>query len=289
MKKISQYQERLAYIIQHGCWKKETIQGEPQLVCLHVPAMVFDLAKEAPLITERDCSSFWRAAIGEIFAFINGARTQTELEKFGCRWWKSWVTREKCFIFGLDEGDLGPGSYGQAFAKFPAPDHPNGFNQFEAIIKQIKEKPYLATHEISPWIPPLIVGSRRQVVVAPCHGWLHFEVLGDRLHMIMTQRSADFPVGVPSNMIQYGALLLAVAKVTGYQPGTFVHQFKNAHIYQNQLPAVKEMLEREPQTLPTLTLSQTGQGITDLFAFRSEHFVLGNYQPHPALKIPVAV
>jgi len=287
-----QYGDRLRYILRYGTWKDETIQGVPQLVCLHLPPMVFDLAKCVPLITDRNIM-FWKACVGEICAFINGARTKEELERFGCRFWAKWVTKEKCAIFGLKEGDLGPGSYGSAFARFPMPDG-RTMDQWEWIVQQIQEKPFLATHEISPWIPYYTLNRmasdlpKRTVVVAPCHGWVHFEVLNGELHMTMRQRSADFPVGVPSNMIQYAAIQLAVAKITGYQPGLFIHQLCNAHIYQDQLPNVELMLEREPRPLPTFKLTDNfPQQISEV---RAEHFVLENYDPHPAIKnIPVAI
>ena len=75
------------------------------------------LANGAPIITERDISGFYGSAIGELAGFANGARTQEELQKYGCNWWKFWVTEKKCAKRGLETGDLGPGSYGAAFAK----------------------------------------------------------------------------------------------------------------------------------------------------------------------------
>lgn len=271
----SQYQDRLRFILANGYWKETTVQGVAQIVCLELPPMVFDLKNGIPLINERKIN-FWRPAIGELCAFINGAQTQEELKKFGVSWWSKWVTSEKCSIFGLPPGDLGPGSYGP------------GFNdQWSKIVEQIKAKPYLATHEICPWIPNLITTGERKVVVAPCHGWAHFEVLGGELNMTMRQRSADFPVGVPANMIQYSAILLAIAKITGYVPGKFIHQFCNAHIYADQLPSVYEMIHREPRRLATMSL--TNECPEDILSVRSSHFELDSYEPHPAISdIPVA-
>lgn len=272
----TQYRDRLNYILEHGERKEKTIQGVPQIVCLHTPAMVFDLKNGIPLITERDLF-FWQAPVGELCAFINGARTQAELEKFGCRIWKRWVTKEKCAIFGLEEGDLGPGSYGPGFGL-----------QWPKIVEQIMKAPHLATHEISPWQAQYITTGERKVVVAPCHGWVHFEVINGRLHMIMRQRSADFPVGVPSNMIQYATMLLAVARITGYEPGCFIHQFCNAHVYANQIEWVQEMMSREPRRLPTMTLVEPFP--TNICDVRKEHFVLSDYYPHPRMSdIPVAI
>ncbi len=106
-----------------------------------------------PVITERDLSgSMFSGALAEHVAFLNGARTQAELEKFGCKWWSKWVTKEKCAIFGLPEGDLGDGSYGAAWATFPTKEG-KPFNQIKHVVQQMKERPYLRTHLISPWIP----------------------------------------------------------------------------------------------------------------------------------------
>jgi thymidylate synthase len=103
----------------------------------------------------------------------------------------------------------------------------------------------------------------------------------------MFQRSGDLPVGVPSNLIQYSALLLAVAHVTGLKPHEYIHTISDAHIYLDQLEHVQEMLQREPRPLPRLKLVNPPD---DIFAFRSEHFTLVDYHPHPAIKgIPAAV
>ena len=84
------------------------------------PVMRFRVLENGvPFLTERSVRSFWPAAVGELFAFVNGVRTQAGLEEFGCKWWKFWATDAKCAKRGLEAGDLGPGSYGAAFASFP--------------------------------------------------------------------------------------------------------------------------------------------------------------------------
>jgi len=89
----------------------------------------YDISNGFPVITERDLSGpLFTGALAEHVAFLNGARTQAELEKFGCKWWSKWVTKEKCDIFGLPEGDLGDGSYGAAWATFPTKEG-TPFNQ----------------------------------------------------------------------------------------------------------------------------------------------------------------
>ncbi len=247
------------------------------------------LENGVPFITERDISGFWKSAVGELFAFINGARTQEELVKYGCKWWKYWVTAEKCAKRGLEEGDLGPGSYGAAFATFPTQDG-GTFNQFEEITKQMKERPELKTHLISPWIPQYTIRNsnhQQKVVVAPCHGWVHFRIFEDKLSMLMFQRSCDLLIGCPSNWVQYSALLIAMAEVLNLQPYEFIHTISDAHIYENQLPWVEEILSRESKKSPTLKLVKKHNRISD---YRKEDFELSDYYPHEKIKgIPVGI
>jgi thymidylate synthase len=277
----TQYRDRLKQILEEGDLIQTTPQDVGALTCFGtLPPMIFDLKNGAPLITERSLKSFWRKPIAELLAFINGVRTQEELEKWGCSWWNQWATPEKAQKHGLKVGDLGPGSYGAAFHDFPIPDG-GVFNQFAHLVEQLKKYPYIRTHLVNPWIPYYIGrGGYQKALVSPCHGWLHFRVFGNELDMIMTQRSADMPVGVPSNMIQYTALLLAVAHVTGYTPRRFIHELHDAHIYTDQVDNVRELLIRESKTLPTMSLVEPPD---DLFAFRPEHFSISDYNPHPSM------
>lgn len=103
----------------------------------------------------------------------------------------------------------------------------------------------------------------------------------------MFQRSGDVPVGVPSNMVQYATLTLMLAEVLGLEPYEYVHTISDAHIFVDQIPAVEQMLKREPLPLPTMRLKNKR---TDLFAYRYTDFELLNYHPHPGIKnIPVAI
>ena len=251
--------------------------------------MRFKLENGFPMITERDISSFWKSPIAEIFAFINGVRTQNELVEYGCHWWKSWVTEKKCVKRGLTVGDLGPGSYGAAFHNFPTTEG-EAFNQFKHLVEQIKEQPRLRTHIITPFIPQYIGrgnGKTQKVVVVPCHGSIYVRIIDDKLTLTMVQRSGDVPIGVPSNMIQYAALTLALAHVTGYEPHEYIHTIVDAHIYEDQLPVTKEILKREPRTFPEVHLNKPPD---DIFSFRKDHFELFQYNPHPAIaNIPVAI
>ena len=285
----TQYRDVMRHVLEHGEIAK-TQQDKDAITFIAPPSMHFKLANGFPLITERDIKGFWKQALGEIFCFINGGRTLTELERFGCKFWTPWGTKEKCEKRGLETGDLGPGSYGAAFHDFPTADG-GSFNQFQHILEQIAELPHLRTHFISPWIPQYVgrgKGKTQKVVVACCHGWIHIRIINGKLTLHMFQRSADLPVGDPSNIAQYAALTMAIAHVLGLEAYEYVHSFSDAHIYVDQVPYVEEMLSREPRRFPTVIMDTS---ITNLFDFRKEHFVLGDdYHPHPAIKeIPVAI
>lgn len=294
----SQYQRLLRDIKEKGV-RTPSQQGVDAITLIGPDPLHFKLDNGVPLITERNMNpktnenlpvTIWHQAVGEIFAFMNGARTQKQLEEFGCHWWKSWVTKEKCEKRGLEEGDLGPGSYGAAFHDFPTTDG-GTYNQLKNIMEQIQEHPHLRTHFISPWIPQYTIrgkGKQQKVVVAPCHGWIHIRVIENKLTLHMFQRSCDVPVGLPANLIQYSALTLAIAHCLGLQAHEYVHSFSDAHIYVDQMDAVDTMLAREPRALPTLEIADKSK--KDIFAFRKDDFILSDYNPHPGIKkIPVAI
>ena len=286
---MSQYKNLLQQILKKGI-RSESQMEVDTITLLSPDSLRFDLTKEFPIITERKISGkMWRGAIGELLAFINGARTQQELEKFGCTWWKSWVTKEKCEKRGLEEGDLGPGSYGAAFHDFPTAEG-ESFNQFQYILQQIKEKPFLKTHFITPWIPQYTIrvqGRQQKVVVCPCHGWINIRILNHKLNLHMFQRSCDVPIGLPANLAQYAALTLILAQVTGYEVGEYIHSFSDAHIYVDQIEKVKILLNREDRPLPQMILKKKHKS---LFDYRNTDFELINYDPHPGIwDIPVAV
>jgi thymidylate synthase len=285
----SQYRQLLERILADGAWVP-TRQG-PQAITLMQQGMRFDLANGFPMITERSLKSFWRKPIGELCAFINGATTLDELAAFGCDWWGKWATQEKTASRGLPAGSLGPGSYGGAFERFPTAEG-SGFDQFKHLVEQIRELPGDRTHFVSPWIPQYQVrgrGKTPRTTIAPCHGWVHVRVIGAALHLHMFQRSGDVPVGVPANMIQYAALLLMLEQLTGIRAAAYYHTISDAHIYADQVEAVKTMLGRDSRRLPTVGLTEAGRGVTDIHDFRAEHFELSDYEPHPGIQaIPVA-
>lgn len=250
----------------------------------------FPVENGLPIIQERDVvngkNPIFKQAIDEILAFFNGARTLKELKYFGCHWWGPWATERKCKKRGLETGDLGPGSYGPAFTEFPKPDG-SSFNQIQHVVEQIQELPHLRTHIVVPWIPFYITrgeGKQQKVTVTPCHGFMHFKVYPaqNKISLYHVQRSGDVPVGVAANLIQYSAVLLMVAQVTGYEPKELVYSISDAHLYftddpeRDQRSAVNKILKTEDSKLPELHLNPDVDSITE---FRSDDFSVKDYHP----------
>lgn len=274
----TQYRDNIKMILDQGVLIKTTTQGVGALSCFGTTKkMVFDLSNGFPLITGRKLGPMM--AIREITAFINGVRDIDEMEHtWGCKFWSDY--RGKGTVFGMEPNDLGPGSYGAAFAAYPMPGGET-WNQFEHVVRQLREFPYLKTIRVTPWIPFYTArGDQRKVIVAPCHGDLFFQVVDGALNMIMVQRSADMALGVPNNTVQYAALLLMLAQVTNLRPGRFIHDLMDAHIYENQIAHMQEYVSREPLPFPSMEVDPS---VTDLFAFRSTHFTLKDYQAHPPM------
>lgn len=254
----------------------------------------FNMEEGFPVLPIRDLSKSFRGALGELIGFINGATTLEELEGFGCPrvFWESWVTKEKCAIFGLPEHSLGRGSYGGSLVHFQV-DGSREFDQIAALERQLRDIPQLRTHVITTWNPAHSMGDRdqgfnREVVVAPCHGnFVHFTLFPDQkiLQLTHTQRSADVPVGLQFNLIEWAALGLMMAHLLGYKFTRYTHFLSNPQIYDIQFNSAKEMISREPRRLPTVRIKDdcTARSLKD---FRTSDFVLEDYEPHGWMKIP---
>lgn len=291
----TQFKDLLRNIMQNG-EVVDTIQGKTQGDgCLRLLNQSFRWKMENgfPIPIERDISVVLRGAMAEIIAMIHGARTLTEFDYFGVPrvYWERWVTAEQCDIFGLEPGDLGDGSYGMQFGK-PTCDG-GAFSQVEAVIKLAKLKPYMRTLRVSNWRTPEILleadPKKRRTVVAPCHGehQLFLNEVTREMKFTYKQRAGDLGSGVSGNMVHAAGLGLMYAKVLGYRLVEVIHVIDDAHIYSRQYEKVQQLIEAPDGILPTVILDDS---ITDMFAFRKEHFYLSDYYPTgPKMRIDTPI
>jgi len=130
------------------------------------------------------------------------------------------------------------------------------------------------------------VADVEKMKLPPCHAFFQFYVSDGKLSCQLYQRSADIFLGVPFNIASYALLTMMVAQVCDLQLGDFVHTLGDAHIYLNHMEQVQEQLSRAPRALPTMHINPE---VKDIFGFKFEDFTLQGYDPHPAIKAPVAV
>jgi thymidylate synthase len=171
--------------------------------------------------------------------------------------------------------------YGSQWRSWPSAGG-GAIDQISQVVNSIGTRPDSRRHIVTAWNPAEI----DRMKLPPCHVLFQFYVADGRLSCQMYQRSADIFLGVPFNIASYALLTLMVAQVCDLKPGEFVHTLGDAHLYLNHLEQAKEQLSRSPRPLPRVRLDPK---VRDLFGFRYEDFTLEGYDPHPAIKAPIAV
>ena len=226
--------------------------------------MRFNLREGFPLLTTKKV--FTKGIIHELLWFLQGNTNIKYLTDNGVHIWNEWADKN---------GDLGP-VYGSQWRDW------NGIDQIGNVIEQIKINPNGRRHIVSAWNPEQV----DNMALPPCHTLFQFYVIGDRLSCQLYQRSADAFLGVPFNIASYALLTEMVAQQCNLGVGDFVHTFGDLHIYSNHLDQVNEQLSREPRDLPTLHIARKPDSIDD---YRYDDFEILGYDPHPAIKAPIAV
>ena len=261
------YLDLLRHVLDHGT-RKDDRTGTGTLSVFGYQ-MRFDLAERFPLVTTKKIHT--KSVIHELLWFIQGSTNVRYLQDNGVSIWNEWAN---------PEGELGP-VYGYQWRSWPAPDGRH-IDQLAQVVEQIRRDPNSRRLIVSAWN----VADIPRMALAPCHAFFQFYVADGRLSCQMYQRSADIFLGVPFNIASYALLNLMVAQVTGLKPGELVITLGDAHLYVNHLDQAREQLTRTPKPLPIVRLNPA---VRDLFAFRYEDFVLEGYDPHPAIKAPIAV
>ncbi|GMU65824.1 MAG: thymidylate synthase [Acidobacteriota bacterium] len=231
--------------------------------------MRFDLAAGFPLVTTKKLHL--KSIVHELLWFLSGSTNVSYLREHGVTIWDEWAD---------ERGELGP-VYGHQWRSWPAQGG-GTIDQIAQVVDSIRTNPDSRRHIVSAWNPAEV----DRMALPPCHALFQFWVARGRLSCQLYQRSADVFLGVPFNIASYALLTAMVAQVTGLEPGEFVHTFGDAHLYSNHLEQARLQLEREPRALPTLALNPQ---IRSIFDFRYEDVTISGYDPHPAIKAPIAV
>lgn len=259
---VKQYHVALQHILDHGVETSDRT-GTGALSCFGMQ-MRYDLADGFPLITTKRVHM--KSIIHELLWFLSGDTNIRYLKDNGVTIWDEWAD---------ESGDLGP-VYGHQWRDF------GGVDQVAEVIRQVQDAPDSRRIIVSAWNP----ADMPEMALPPCHAMWQVRVLGGKLHLQLYQRSADMFLGVPFNIASYALLQIMIAQVTGYEVGEFIHTIGDAHIYSNHMDQVKLQLSRDILPLPEMHINKD---VDNIFDFRYEDFKLTGYDPHPAIKAPVAV
>lgn len=229
----------------------------------------FDLNAGFPLLTTKKVHL--KSIIHELLWFLKGDTNIKYLKDNGVGIWDEWADAQ---------GNLGP-VYGYQWRSWPAPDGSH-IDQISQVLEQLRKNPDSRRMIVSAWN----VADLDKMALMPCHAFFQFYVANGKLSCQLYQRSADIFLGVPFNITSYALLTMMIAQVCGLKLGDFVHTFGDTHLYTNHLEQTREQLSRQPRKLPTMRLNPA---VKNLFDFTYADFTLENYDPHPAIKAPVAV
>ncbi len=261
------YLDLLRLVLDHGDFKSDRT-GTGTYSVFGAQAR-FDLTQGFPLLTTKKLHL--KSIIHELLWFLRGETNVRSLQEKGVTIWNEWAD---------EAGELGS-VYGAQWRDWRTPDG-RSVDQIADVIAQIKKNPDSRRLIVSAWNPGEIEG----MALPPCHALFQFYVSNGRLSCQLYQRSADLFLGVPFNIASYALLTLMVAQVCDLQPAEFIHTFGDLHLYANHLDQAREQLAREPRRLPTMRLNPA---VRDIGAFQYEDFTLSEYDPHPAIKAPIAV
>ncbi|WP_430511697.1 thymidylate synthase [Pannonibacter phragmitetus] len=264
---MQQYHDLMQRILDEGIDRGDRTGTGTRSVFGH--QMRFNLEEGFPVVTTKKLHL--KSIIHELLWFLAGDTNISYLKANGVSIWDEWAD---------ENGDLGP-VYGAQWRSWPAPDG-RTIDQIANVLAMIRKNPESRRLIVSAWNPALV----DEMALPPCHTMFQFYVAEGRLSCQLYQRSADVFLGVPFNIASYALLTMMVAQVCGLKPGDFVHTLGDAHLYANHFDQAREQLRRELRPLPVMTLNPD---VTDLFAFSYEDFQLSGYDPHPAIKAPIAV
>jgi thymidylate synthase len=264
---MQQYLDLMRHILEHGARKGD--RTGTGTLSVFGPQLRFDLEAGFPLLTTKKVHL--KSIIHELLWFLKGETNIRYLRENGVSIWDEWAD---------ENGELGP-VYGYQWRSWPAPDGRH-IDQIARVIDDIRKTPNSRRLIVSAWN----VADLDRMALMPCHAFFQFYVAEGRLSCQLYQRSADLFLGVPFNIASYALLTMMVAQVCGLKPGEFVHALGDTHLYLNHLDQAREQLSRRPRKLPVMKLNPA---VTNIFDFRFEDFTLEAYDPHPAIKAPVAV
>lgn len=286
---LNDYDSALETILRTGVRKENKRTGTKTMACFGLQTRYRLDTGYFPIVTRRKV--YPKSIFAELLWFISGSTNNNDLLELGSSIWTPWVGKEFEKKHGYAPGSFGP-TYGFQLRYYDGlycdgdSKHRDfgygGFDQLAFIIDRIKEDPSCRRILFDLWNPL----DTPRMRLPPCH--YSYQVFIDddgNLSGMVTQRSCDFPIGIPANIQFYSALTIMIAQQTGYKPFELIHSAADAHIYCDQIPAVNEYLASPLIASPKLEITKA----QNIFSYSMDDFILTEYIPGPSIKIPLAV
>lgn len=310
---MKQFRELLTRILQEG--EPRYWRNGHQGIGVFDHQMKFDLRTAFPMLTLKHVP--WKPVIGELCGFLSGATSAKDFRDLGCNVWNQNANEEPSWLANPHrhgEDDLGriysaqwcdysdlrvitaPEIYQDAWARYGSKGFEHvaelsdgrllirrGINQIQELVEGLRNDPHGRRHVVSAWNP----AEMDQMALPPCHMFFQCYASSDGqwLDLKMYQRSADVFLGIPFNIASYAALTHILARLTGRQARNLTMDLGDAHLYSNQIEPSYTVLTREDKRLPVLTMDE----FDGFSALTPDSFKLVGYDPHPAIKVGMAV
>ena len=262
----TQYEDLLRRVLDQGTAKSD--RTGTGTVSLFGERLRYDLSERFPLVTTK--SVHFRSVAYELLWFLRGDSNVRWLQENRVSIWDEWAS---------PEGELGP-VYGVQWRSWPTPGGEH-VDQIAGVLETLRTDPDSRRMVVSAWN----VAALPEMALAPCHALFQFHVADGRLSCQLYQRSADMFLGVPFNIASYALLTHMMAAQAGLNVGEFIWTGGDCHIYDNHVEQVTLQLSRDPRPYPELVLAPRDS----IFDYTFDDIAIVNYDPHPAIKAPVAV
>jgi thymidylate synthase len=303
-----QYLSLLQKILDEGYRKVDRGTGDASY-SLFGNQIRFNLAEGFPLLTTKKV--YWKGVLHELYWFFSGQTNIKYLVDNNVHIWDDYPLRlynlhrkknnwpelaKEEFIdqiatdeeFAKQHGEL-PRIYGEMWRKWPTRTPGRTIDQLKWAVQEVIDDPNCHNAIVNSWNPEYLytMATKEDTSYFPiCHNMYQINQIDGKLHLHLYQRSADIFLGVPFNIASYALLTIILARITGYEPGDFVHSFGDVHIYEMHLEQAREQLKREPKPFPKIELDPSLKNMDD---FTADKVKLLDYDPHPSLKAKLSV
>ena len=269
------FKENVKDILENGVWDTDRevrprwLDGTPaHTVKKFCIVNRYDLQKEFPIMTIR--KQYLKSAIDEILWIWQ--KKSNKISELNSHVWDSWAG---------EDGTIGKAYGYQLGVKHKYKE--GEMDQVDRVLYDLKHNP--TSRRIMTNI--YTFADLNEMNLYPCAYSMTFNVTGDKLNGILNQRSNDMAVANNWNVMQYAALLMMIAQVSGLKAGELVHVIADAHIYDRHIPAVKQMLENPEYPAPKLWINPE---VKNFYDFTVDDFKLEGYEATPLKeKLEVAV